>query len=200
MDLLQGLFSLCVCVCQVRDQTKRCILDQVHVHMVFYSDLPRILRQKKGLNYKRVLLSSAGPSGHSSKACWLELSALLASYSKRTHGQYTSGQAHIVSYINTSTQRVLSCMLMHGLSGEVSILTLIVFFYALAQGSLWPHTGRGWMRIHARSSDRGLLVDRWEGGGPLQPGQCSSISCGVAMDCSYYIIQVDHCQSLLQPF
>lgn len=47
---------------------------------------------KKGTNYKPVLLSSAGPSGHSSKACWLELSALLASYSKHTHTDSTQAQ------------------------------------------------------------------------------------------------------------
>lgn len=93
----------------------------------------------------------------------------------------------------TQTHRHSECSCVDS-SGDLSILALIVLFYALAQGSLWAYMGRGWMRMHAWSSDRGLLVDRWEGGGPLQPGHCSSVSCGVAVDCSYYIIQVDHCR------
>lgn len=81
--------------------------------------------------------------------------------------------------------------------GSCPFSSLIVLFYALAQGSLLAYAGRGWMGMHAWSSGR---VDRWEGGGPHQPGHCSSIQCGVAIDCSYYTTQVDHCQSLLQPW
>lgn len=81
--------------------------------------------------------------------------------------------------------------------GSCPFSSLIVLFYALAQGSLLAYAGRGWMGMHAWSGGR---VDRWEGGGPHQPGHCSSIQCGVAIDCSYYTTQVDHCQSLLQPW
>lgn len=110
-----------------------------------------------GTYCKPALLSHSRPSGHRSKGCWPELSTPLCLLALHTHTEAhkypcTSGQARIAARINTHSSNnghscVCSCL---DWSGELSILALIVLFYALAQGS-----SRAWV-------DEDACMKRWQ--------------------------------------
>lgn len=156
-------------LCQERVQTKRGILDQVHVPVaiVFHGDLPRILCQRGGLT----------ASQHCSLILGLQVKGLLAGavnsvllLRANTHTQahdIVCEQVVRLSLSDIQTHQHSECSLAFSRvdwSGELSILALIVLFYALAQGSLWAYAGRGWMRMHAWSSRQRVFsgqMRRW---------------------------------------
>lgn len=99
-----------------RVQTKRGILDQVHVPMafVFHGDLPKNLCQREELtaNQHCCLMLGLQATGQRTTSC---SSHLCSASHKCTQDTCTSGQTHIVEYTNTSAQWGLSYMLMPGL-------------------------------------------------------------------------------------
>lgn len=127
-------------------------------------------------------------------------SAICGSFSLCSHTlpPSTSGQADMVEDRNTpALSWMLTCTLEWGVLSDFNFVVVSIS----PVDSLRAHAGCGWMGIQGPHRDiGGLLVDRWEGGGPLQAGHSSSASRRVAVDCSYYNIQVDHQLSLSDPF
>ena len=138
-----------------RVQTKRGILDQVHVPVasVFHGDLPRIPCQREELtaNQHRRLMLGLQATGQGLLAGVVNSVLLLRA---NIHTQAQNIHARVVKPASNDTQThrhsecSLACSCMDW-SGELSILALIVLFYALAQGSLWVYTG-AWVDEDAR--------------------------------------------------